>query len=97
LALKPNSDLARLVLRLLDKTKLDTLTLGLLWTTDKVFAEAATYTTHNKYKETNIHALSGIQTRDPNNRAAADLRLATWIGTTVIYPVFYKASDVGRN
>jgi hypothetical protein len=26
-------------------------------------------------EETNIHALSGILTRDPNNRAVADLRL----------------------
>jgi hypothetical protein len=25
-------------------------------------------------QETNIHALSGIQTRDPSNKAAADLR-----------------------
>jgi hypothetical protein len=36
--------------------------------------EACTYTTRKK-QETNIHTLSGILTRDPSNRAAAELRL----------------------
>ena len=44
---------------------------GLLWVSDQLDAEAATYTTH----ETNIHALNRIRTRDPSNQAAADLRL----------------------
>ena len=39
-------------------------------------AGAVTYTTHNKTQQTNIHALSGIRTRNSRNRAAAD-RTAT--------------------
>jgi hypothetical protein len=52
-------------------------TVGLLWTSDQPVAEASTYTVqHNiETQETNIHALSGIRTRDPSNQAAADLRL----------------------
>jgi hypothetical protein len=34
-----------------------------------------TDTTHNKTHEKNIHDISGIQTRDPNNRVLAGLRL----------------------
>jgi hypothetical protein len=50
---------------------------GLLWTSDQPVAEAYTCTgQHNiETQETNIHALSGIRTRDPINHAAADLRL----------------------
>jgi hypothetical protein len=48
-----------------------------LWTIDHLVAEASTYTgQHNiQTQETNIHAPSEIQTRDPSNQAAADLRL----------------------
>jgi hypothetical protein len=62
--------------RFLDDIQL-THTVGLLWTSDQPIAEASTYTgQHNiETQETNIHALSGIRTRDPNNQAAADLRL----------------------
>jgi hypothetical protein len=51
-------------------------TVGLLWTSDQPVAEASTYTgQHNiETQETNIHAPSGIRTRDPSNQAAADLR-----------------------
>jgi hypothetical protein len=50
-------------------------TVGLLWTSDQPVAEASTYTgQHNIYtQQTNIHAPSGIRTRDPSNQAAADL------------------------
>jgi hypothetical protein len=50
---------------------------GLLWTSDLTIAEASTYTgQHNlETQETNIHALSGIRTRDSSNAVAADLRL----------------------
>jgi hypothetical protein len=54
-------------------------TVVLLWTSDQLVAEASTYTgqhnIHINAKETNIHALSGIQTHDTSNQAAADLRL----------------------
>jgi hypothetical protein len=52
-------------------------TAGLLWTSDQPVAEASTYTgQHNiETQETNIHALSGIRTRDPSNQAAAGVRL----------------------
>jgi hypothetical protein len=36
---------------------------------DQLVTETASYTTHNNY------ALRGIRTRDPSNRAAADLSL----------------------
>jgi hypothetical protein len=50
---------------------------GLLWTNDQPVAEVSNYTgQHNIYtQETNIHASSGIQTRNPSNQVAADLRL----------------------
>jgi hypothetical protein len=43
-------------------------TVGLLWTNDQPVAEASTYTEQHKIEtqETNIHALSGIRTRDPS-------------------------------
>jgi hypothetical protein len=50
---------------------------GLLWTSDQPVAKASTYPRqHNvQTQDTNIHALSGIRSRDPSNQAAADLRL----------------------
>jgi hypothetical protein len=47
----------------------------LLWKSDQLTAETATYTTCNRYKTPNIHALSGIRIRSASNRAAAGLRL----------------------
>jgi len=41
----------------------------------QLVAEAATCTTHKKHEDINIHVLSGFRTRDPSNRAAADLHL----------------------
>jgi hypothetical protein len=50
---------------------------GLLWMNDQPVAQASTYTgQHNiETQETNIHAPTGIRTRDPSNQAAADQRL----------------------
>jgi hypothetical protein len=46
---------------------------------DQPVAEAATHTTHYKQtQETNIHALSGIQTRNPIIQAAAYLKLKSY-------------------
>jgi hypothetical protein len=42
---------------------------------DQPAAGATAYKTQHKTQQTNIYALSGIQTRDPRNQAAADLRL----------------------
>jgi hypothetical protein len=49
-------------------------TVGLLWTSDQPVSETSTCTgQHNiETQETNIHALSGIRTRDHSNQAAAD-------------------------
>jgi len=43
---------------------------------DQLVAEiaTATYTTHKKQRQTNIHAFSRILTRDPSNQTAVDLR-----------------------
>jgi hypothetical protein len=61
----------------LDHTHTIRHTVGLLWTSDQPVAETATYTgQHNiEAQKTNIHAPSGIRTRDPSNQAAADLCL----------------------
>jgi hypothetical protein len=66
----------------LDRIQL-THTVGLLWTSDQPVAEASTYTEqHNiETKEKNIHALSGIRTRDPRNQAQTHaLDRATEVG-----------------
>jgi hypothetical protein len=47
---------------------------GLLWTSDELVAQAASYTLQQT-QETNIHTIIVIRTRDPSNKAAADLRL----------------------
>jgi hypothetical protein len=49
----------------------------LLWASDQPVSETSTFTgQHNiETQETNIHALSGIRTRDSSNQAAAELRL----------------------
>jgi len=44
---------------------------GLLRKRAQLIAEAITYTTHSK----TMHALSGIQTHNPSNQTAADIRL----------------------
>jgi hypothetical protein len=51
-AQEPNSGLDRLIIEISRPQKLDTHThsVGLLWKNDKLLAEAATYTTHNKHK-----------------------------------------------
>jgi hypothetical protein len=46
---------------------------GLLWTSDNLVAEASIYT--QQTQGANIHAFSGIRTRDSRNRATADLGL----------------------
>jgi hypothetical protein len=51
-------------------------TVGLFWKSDQPVAETSTYTEHSIWtQETNIHAPSGIRTRNPSNQAAADLLL----------------------
>ena len=62
------------VLRLVDRTRLDTHT-QLLWTRDQLVAEAGSDINTQQKLERNTHAISGTRTRDPNSRAAADLRL----------------------
>jgi hypothetical protein len=55
-------------------------TAGILWTSDQPVSEASTYTgQHNiETQQTNIHAPSGIRTRDPSNQAAADEDSVQW-------------------
>jgi hypothetical protein len=67
----PNRALVFPFLRFLNHTA------GLLWSSDQPVAEASTYTgLHNiQTQETNIHAFSGIRTRDSSNQAVADLRI----------------------
>ena len=62
-------------MKFLDHTQLQAHPIGLLCTSDQPVAEVATYAKRNKHNETNIRALSGIQTRGPSNREAACLHL----------------------
>jgi hypothetical protein len=71
MALQPKSGLGLLCIEV-SKSHTIRHTVGLLWTSDQPAADNTTYK-HNK--QTNIHALSGIRTRDPSNQAAADLTL----------------------
>jgi hypothetical protein len=65
---QPNSGLDRLAVEV-------THTVGLIWTSDRLVAEATTLHNTQQTWETNIHALKGIRTRDPSNQAVAGLRL----------------------
>jgi len=54
----------------------DTLqSVGHLWTRDQPDSEAHTHSTHNKHDRPTSKPLSGIQTLDPDNQGAAELRL----------------------
>jgi hypothetical protein len=60
------------------------LSVGLLWTSDQLVAEASAY--EHTTLTTDIHATGGIGTRSPSMRAAAEARLrprGTGIGYTV--------------
>jgi len=48
---------------------------GLLWMNDQLVTVGTTYTMHDEYKKTNMHALIGIQTHDPTSQVAVDLHL----------------------
>ena len=77
---QPTSDLGRLGVEVSTHITRHTHPRGLLWTSDKLVAEATTYTT----RETETSVLSGIRNRNPSNRSAADLileRTATGIIT----------------
>ena len=90
MARQPNSGLARLVyLTLIYDTHLDTpSSAGLLWTSDHLDAGAALYKIQTQ--ETNIHAVSGIQTRYLRNQrlqtCASDC-MDIGIGVLVCYKV----------
>jgi hypothetical protein len=74
-AQRPNSGLGRLTDEVSSAhTDRHAQPVGLLCTTDQLVAEVLpTQHTKKKTKETNVHAVSGIQTRDLSNRAASDL------------------------
>jgi len=59
----------------LDNTKLGINAVGLLWTSNQFVIESANLHDSQPAQETNIHSLSGIQTRDLSNTAASELRL----------------------
>ena len=72
---QPYSDLGRIIFEVSrSHTIRHTHSVTLLWTSDQLVAEGTTYTTQFK-RVTNIHALSGIRTHNPNNRLASGLRL----------------------
>ena len=74
---------------LCDKVRVDhtqTHPVEILWTSDQLVARAATYTTH----ETNIHAVIGIQTREPSEQV-----LQTYVlDRTVTGPAYHVSSEI---
>jgi hypothetical protein len=75
-AQQPNSVLGRLnVVVSRSHTIRHARTVGLLCTSDRLVAEAATYTNTEQTQEKKIHALSRIRTRDSSNVTTLDLRL----------------------
>jgi len=69
-ALHPKSGIGPLSVEVY-RSRRHTYPVRMLWTSDQLVAQTATNTTQQT-QEANFHALSEIQTRDPNNRAAAD-------------------------
>jgi hypothetical protein len=65
---------------------------GLLWTRDRPVAETSTCQ-HTALKR-DIHDLSGIRSRNPKEREAADARLTAWpLGSAQVlhsYPYLYE-------
>jgi len=87
-ALQPKSGLGRLVLRILDHTKLDTHPIGLLWTKDKLDVEAATYTTHNKHNRRTSKPSTGFEPATPAIKRPKTY--ARHIHTYTIYTVYIR-------
>jgi hypothetical protein len=78
MTLQPNLGLCRLVLMFLDLTHTHIHPVALLCTSDQPVANAAIYTTRNKRKITNIHALNTIRTRGPNNQHCSPTHSSAW-------------------
>jgi hypothetical protein len=55
------------MLRFLDHTQLDKQPEGLLWTSDQLVAEAATYTTRNKRKRRTSMPSAGLESAIPGS------------------------------
>jgi hypothetical protein len=69
---------------------------GLLWTSDSS-SQRPLYlhrTTQHRNTKTNIHALSGIRTRDPSYRAAKIYALCCAVIRTCNGPFFYPPGDM---
>lgn len=75
----PKLGLGHLIVEFLDDTQFNTHihTVGLLWMSDQLMAQTATYTAPNKNTEMHIHALSGIWIYSPSDQAQP-------VGSTVI-------------
>jgi hypothetical protein len=66
----------------------------LLWTSDQPHRVCRYLHNTQQTQQTNIHALSGIRTRDHNNRATADLDLtATGIGRIELSLLYCRGSN----
>jgi hypothetical protein len=61
----PNRAQAPSLLRFLDHKQLDRHTVGLLWTSEQLVAETATYTTHNKHKRKTSMPSAGFEPAIP--------------------------------
>jgi hypothetical protein len=86
---QPNSGLGRFLVEVLgDHAQLHTHTVGLLWMSDQIVAEAATYTTHNKYKRQTSMPSAGFEHAIPAIKTHALDRAATEIGQAFMFTSF---------
>ena len=90
----PTRTQAAPLVRLLDRTQTYTQPVGILWTSDQLVAEPATYKTHNKnQRRTSVHS-AGFKTTVPaikRHPTYASVRTATAIGYNIL-PFFNSVS-----
>jgi hypothetical protein len=94
-ALQTKGGLGRLVFMFLDHTQLDTHTHAhTLWTSDQLFSEAGTHTTHNKYNRRTSMPSTGFEPASPAIKRTQTFvlePLATGIGQDKLYLRNFKA------
>jgi len=71
---RPNCGLGRLIVKVYTSQTIR-YTLGRAPLNERSTRHKGRYLHNTQTQETNIHDLSGIQTRDPSNQAVSDLRL----------------------
>jgi hypothetical protein len=67
---------------------------GLLWTSDQPFAETSTWQHTQLSQQTDIHALGGIQNRNPRKRTTAEPQLLFFLrDTNLAFVITVKTAE----